>query len=129
MEGDFRIGDRTVVPTLNQILRGGTAVHVEPKVMRASLLARVARPRRPPLVFRVRRRAAYQRSLTPICICLASRVAEACPKLPGKVAFTIVVAESGGASKVTEKGDSVVFTLPNRKFVLLNRLKILPPEL
>jgi hypothetical protein len=31
MEGDFRIGDRTVVPTLNQILRGGTAVHVEPR--------------------------------------------------------------------------------------------------
>jgi Tol biopolymer transport system component/DNA-binding winged helix-turn-helix (wHTH) protein len=37
MEGDFRIGDRTVVPTLNQILRGGTAVHVEPKVMRVLL--------------------------------------------------------------------------------------------
>ena len=37
MQGDFRIGDRTVVPTLNQILRGETAVRVEPKVMRVLL--------------------------------------------------------------------------------------------
>ena len=37
MQGDFRIGDRTVVPTLNQILCGGTAVRVEPKVMRVLL--------------------------------------------------------------------------------------------
>jgi DNA-binding winged helix-turn-helix (wHTH) protein len=37
MGGDFRIGDRTVVPTLNRILCGGTAVHVEPKVMRVLL--------------------------------------------------------------------------------------------
>jgi Tol biopolymer transport system component/DNA-binding winged helix-turn-helix (wHTH) protein len=37
MQGDFRIGDRTVVPTLNQILHGGSAVHVEPKVMRVLL--------------------------------------------------------------------------------------------
>jgi Tol biopolymer transport system component/DNA-binding winged helix-turn-helix (wHTH) protein len=37
MQGDFRIGDRTVVPTLNQILHGGAAVHVEPKVMRVLL--------------------------------------------------------------------------------------------
>jgi Tol biopolymer transport system component/DNA-binding winged helix-turn-helix (wHTH) protein len=40
MQGDFRIGDRTVVPTLNQILSGGTAVRVEPKVM--SVLLRLA---------------------------------------------------------------------------------------
>jgi Tol biopolymer transport system component/DNA-binding winged helix-turn-helix (wHTH) protein len=37
MQGDFRIGDRTIVPTLNQILHSGTAVHVEPKVMRVLL--------------------------------------------------------------------------------------------
>jgi DNA-binding winged helix-turn-helix (wHTH) protein len=37
MQGDFRIGDRTVVPSLNQILHGGAAVHVEPKVMRVLL--------------------------------------------------------------------------------------------
>ncbi len=37
MQGDFRIGDRTVVPTLNQILSGGTAVRVELKVMRVLL--------------------------------------------------------------------------------------------
>jgi Tol biopolymer transport system component/DNA-binding winged helix-turn-helix (wHTH) protein len=37
MQGDFRIGDGTVVPTLNQILRGGTAVRVELKVMRVLL--------------------------------------------------------------------------------------------
>jgi len=42
MQGDFRIGDRTIVPTLNQILHGGSAVHVEPKVMRV-LLAVAAR--------------------------------------------------------------------------------------
>jgi Tol biopolymer transport system component/DNA-binding winged helix-turn-helix (wHTH) protein len=37
MQGDFRIGDRTVVPTLNQILHDGAAVHVEPKAMRVLL--------------------------------------------------------------------------------------------
>ena len=37
MQGDFRIGDRIIVPTLNQILHSGTAVHVEPKVMRVLL--------------------------------------------------------------------------------------------
>ena len=42
MQGDFRIGDRTVVPTLNQIVYGGAAVHVEPKAM-AVLLRLAAR--------------------------------------------------------------------------------------
>jgi Tol biopolymer transport system component/DNA-binding winged helix-turn-helix (wHTH) protein len=37
MQGDFRIGDRTVVPTLNQILYEGNAVHVQPKAMRVLL--------------------------------------------------------------------------------------------
>jgi DNA-binding winged helix-turn-helix (wHTH) protein len=37
VEGDFRIGDRTVVPTLNQIIHEGDTVHVEPKVMRVLL--------------------------------------------------------------------------------------------
>jgi DNA-binding winged helix-turn-helix (wHTH) protein len=33
VKGDFRIGDSTVVPTLSQIVHGGSAVHVEPKAM------------------------------------------------------------------------------------------------
>jgi Tol biopolymer transport system component/DNA-binding winged helix-turn-helix (wHTH) protein len=37
MQGDFRIGDRTVVPTLNQILHEGSTVHVQPKAMRVLL--------------------------------------------------------------------------------------------
>ncbi len=37
MQGDFRIGDRMVVPTLNQIRHGGAPVHVEPKAMRVLL--------------------------------------------------------------------------------------------
>jgi Tol biopolymer transport system component/DNA-binding winged helix-turn-helix (wHTH) protein len=37
MRGDFLIGDRTVVPTLNQILYEGQVVRVQPKVMRVLL--------------------------------------------------------------------------------------------
>jgi Tol biopolymer transport system component/DNA-binding winged helix-turn-helix (wHTH) protein len=37
MQGDFRIGDRTVVPTLNQILYEGNVVRVQPKAMRVLL--------------------------------------------------------------------------------------------
>jgi Tol biopolymer transport system component/DNA-binding winged helix-turn-helix (wHTH) protein len=33
VKGDLRIGDCTVIPTLNQILHGDSAVHVEPKAM------------------------------------------------------------------------------------------------
>ena len=42
MQGDFRIGDWTVVPTLSQVVYDGAAVHVEPKAM-AVLLRLAAR--------------------------------------------------------------------------------------
>lgn len=37
MQGDFRLGDRTVVPSMNRIVTNGSAVRVEPKAMRVLL--------------------------------------------------------------------------------------------